>query len=161
MATLNDLSKAIGEIQQYTKTRRFLQQIGKVLVDRIRVRTRLGKGVKEENGNNFRNPHSLPRLKQQTVSRRQRLRRAGGLTGFGATPAKSGLNRSGKLLDRLHFKIEGRELIITLDPRGKIIAEKLMEDNPDWEFMNLSKPEFNYLVDTISKDVERIIRRYL
>lgn len=156
----NRVELSIRDIDQLVKSKTFKVRMSKSLINRIRRRTRLGKGVKEARSG-FSKAHDLPRLKKQTVARRKRLKRAGGLTGPGATPGKSGLNRSGKLLNNMHYKIKREYLLLSLDKRGKVIADDLIEKNPDWEFFNLSQAEFNFLRSEIQREVNKLLKRRL
>lgn len=161
MADLNDLSNFADDIKRLQQNKAFLRKVGRLLTNRIRLRTKLGRGAKAPTGDTFRPSHKLPALKQSTKQRRRRLNREGKLTGRGATPARSGVNRSGKTLGFMHFRVKGRELNIKLDPRGIKVQDHLVEINPDYEFFNLSRAEFKFLVSLIGKELEKIANRRL
>lgn len=161
MADLNGLSIALKEISRAGTNKRLLRNIAKTLVKRIRTRTRLGKGVKPAIGDDFQKTHRLSRLKESTIQRRRRLKRAGGLTGPQAQPARSGINRTGRTLNRLHFSIFGNKLEIKLDQMGEKIVEHLLDIDPEFDFMNLSAAEFRFIIDEIEKEINKIIKRRL
>lgn len=145
--------KELKEVEEFVKTQSFLKQLGLDLVDRIRVRTRLGKGAKGID----QPAHNLPELKDSTKKRRRLLKNSGELTGPNAIPSKSGLNRTGKMLNRLHSRVSGSLLEIKLDSYGERVAKHLLERDPDWEFMNVSMPEYKGLI----RDISDIIRKEL
>ena len=127
-----------------------LDPLGEELVDRIKKRTRLGKGVKD----NFGPSHALPKLQDKTKANRRRLKKQGKLTGPKATPAKSGLNRTGQMLDSMTHKSGENSLEIKLDALGEKKAEELIALDSQWTFMNISKAEFRGLLDSFVKSVQ-------
>jgi len=161
LADLNDLRGFMVDLNQTINSPRFLKQICQALIKRIRVRTRLGKGAKPPEGDRYPTAHKLPKLKDKTILRRKRMKRAGKLTGPGARPPKSGINRTGGTLNQIHIAASGREVSLRLGQKGKRIAIELAKINPDFEFFNLSKAEFNFLRDEIQKEVDKILKRRL
>jgi hypothetical protein len=158
--TPNELKQILNDIIPSVLTQSNLRKIGLETLDRVRVRTRLGRGVKSSDSEPQAS-HKLPVLKDSTVQRRQRLRKEGGLTGPNAIPSKSGLNRSGKLLNRMHTKISGNTIIIKLDSYGESVVKHLLEDDPDWEFLNLSKAEVKSIVYEFEKLLTDELKRRL
>lgn len=155
--TIDEFTKALNQATAEIFKRRNLKGLGDDLVVRIRKRTRLGKGAK-----GIDHPATkLPPLKKNTVQRRKLAKRVGTLTGRGATPGKSGINRSGKTLNRMHSRVVGTTLEIKLDKDGEDVAKHLLRRDSQWEFMNLTKPEFKGLILGIERIIDKSIRRRL
>ena len=144
---LSDIEKIVREI---IESKDAMQQTGEMVVELVKKRTRLGNGVTD----NLKPSHKLPKLKTKTVKNRKSLKRSGKLTGPGATPAKSGLNASGSLIDNVSFKSEAASFEIILKDKKQIDkAENLIKTNPLFAFLNVSKTEFRQMV----KFLENII----
>jgi hypothetical protein len=106
-ASLKDIGKIIAQALQSVPV---LTEGGKAAVEAVQLRTRLGRGVQEEEGAS----QPLPKLKPKTKKNRKRLAKEGKLTGLGATPGKSNLTRTGQLLESLGFRVGKGHLEINL-----------------------------------------------
>ena len=156
MDDFSDLASKLPKIISETIDKSLLDDIGNTSVSRIRKRTRSGRGVKENDGPT----HKLPALKPKTVKERSRLKGKGQLTGPGATPGRSGVNRSGKTLNEMNYSVVNRsEVEIKLSPTGVKRAQTVAEVNPDYEFMNLSKSEIKALVKIVEEKVIQVINK--
>ena len=118
-------------------------KIGQYAVDRIKTRTRLGKGVKE-----FNTPsEKLKPLSRAYIKQRVKDSKLSSQT----TPSKSNLTRSGGMLDSLTYKVSGDKVIIGFD---KSSAERkagyVSDERP---FLTLSTAEYNGLIRLIRKEV--------
>lgn len=151
---INDITKIIQAAVDAVKDKTVLDKIGEDLVERIKTRTRTGKGVREPEGR----AHKLPDLKTKTKANRRSLKRSGKLTGKGAVPAKSGINRSGATLDSLKHTVSGDEIKIRLDSEGEMVAADLIKLNSDYTFMNISKPELKAVTEVLDKEIQKKIK---
>lgn len=154
------MADKLSKITQIIKTaitkKSVLDAAGKSAVESIVKRTRLGRGV----GKNLGSSSPLPRLKESTVKTRKYLKQKGQLTGPNATPAKSGLNRTGELLNSVEYKISSGSVNIELaDKANKDKATDLIKIDKDYTFMNLSKPEFARMIKAMSDQVAKILKR--
>ena len=151
---IDDIRKIIQSAVDTITDRRTLDKLGEDLVERIKTRTRTGKGVREPEAR----PHRLPALKTNTKRNRRRLKRQGGLTGPGATPAKSGVNRTGTTLNSMSHRVQDNEIQIRLDAKGEDVAEDLIRIDKDYTFMNVSQPEIKAFVEALEKEIEKKIK---
>lgn len=156
---INDIPSKLDSVVASVLNISFLKQLSLLIINRIRVRVRLGKGVKEQQGGQYQTAHQLPKLKESTKLRRKRLQRVGQLTGPNAQPNKSGLNRSGLLLNRIHSQVTGNSVKLKLDKRGADIIKYLTERDQDFEFFNLSKAEYNGIVRIIQDKIKDTIKQ--
>jgi len=152
VAKLSDIGRLIS---QALKSNKILDAGGKAAVRAIPKRTRLGKGVRE----NLGQTHKLPALKTKTVKNRTRLKKTGKLTGKGATPKKSGLNSSGKMLDSLKYGVGRGTLEIKLEKDQERKATALTKVNNDFVFMNLSAAEFKRVLKAMTKQIEQALKK--
>lgn len=152
MSSLSDIDKII---RQALSTAAVKDAIGKSATRQIKTRTRTGKGVEK----NLEKSQKLPGLKPKTKTRRRQLKRAGGLTGRGATPAKSNLTRSGKLVDSVQYERTADGVEIKLDRSQEEKAQALIQINRGYTFMKLSKAEFNRVVKAVQGTVNGILNR--
>lgn len=151
-AKLSDIGKII---EQALKSKRVLEAGGEEAVESIKKRTRLGKGVKENLGGS----HKLPRLTTKTVTNRKLLKKKGELTGFGASPTKSAINRSGDTIDNVRFGVGKGKMVIDLKSnKAKTVAQNLLKIDPNYAFMNLSKAEFNRMIKKMSSVITEILK---
>lgn len=156
MSSFDDIAKKLPQIIKETLDKKLLDDIGNTSVSRIRKRTRTGKGVKENDGPT----HKLPSLKPSTIKRRQNLKSKGKLTGPGATPARSGVNQTGKTLNEMNYKVKGRDSVeIRLSPEGEKRAENIIGINSNYEFMNLSKSEIKALIKIVEEKIISVINK--
>lgn len=152
MAKLSDIKDLIDNA---LKSKIVLEAGAEAAIRAIPTRTRLGKGVSDNLGPT--NP--LPALKNKTVRNRTRLKKIGQLTGPGATPKKSGLNKSGTLLDSLEVKIKPDGFEITVPPQEEKKVQALLKIDSKFQFMRLSAAEFNRVVTAMTKQVEQVIKK--
>lgn len=155
MDDFDRLIKKIPKIITETVDKELMNDLGKESVERITRRTRVGKGVRKNEGPT----HKLPKLKNRTVKERQRLKNKGELTGPGATPGRSGVNRTGKTLNEMEYVAGNSEVEIKLSKEGQRRARNIVKIDPDYEFMNLSKSEVKSLVKIIEEKVIQVIKK--
>lgn len=130
-----------------------LKEAADVAIERMKKRTRLGKGVLKPEGQ----ATSLKPLEPSTVNIRKTLKKAGRLTGPGATPSKSGVNRTGATLESLHSVAKDGAVAIELDADGTKVAEDLIKiDKQRFTFMNLSKAEVKAMTDVLEEKVQKL-----
>lgn len=152
-AKFSDIGKIIA---QAVGSKKVLEEAANILLESIPKRTRLGKGVKDAEGPT----HQLPLLKQKTKYNRKLLAKDGKLTGPGATPAKSGLNKSGDLLNNLTSVVKKGEFDIKLkDTKEESKANYLLKIDPNYSFMNVSKAEMNRVIKAMSATITEILSR--
>lgn len=102
------LEKLINDALKGATRKKTLDEVGKLMADRIRLRTRLGKGVSQPTGGS---PKPLAKLAPSTVRGRASFK---GLSGD-TTPSKSNLTRTGELLDSITHKVEDNGFILYLE----------------------------------------------
>jgi hypothetical protein len=126
----------------------------------IRIRTRLGSGVKSVGGTK----QALKPLADSTKENRKRLKIQGKLSSL-TSPGKSNLTMTGQMLESLKGDAVSRgKGIIRLTgtrPEGlsnEKLGEYVSEARP---FMNLTKSELKEIVDDIRKDALQRVRRAL
>lgn len=132
-----------------------LKEAADSAIEQMKKRTRLGKGVKEPEGSTT----PLKKLEKSTVEVRKSLKSQGKLTGPGATPAKSGVNRTGKTLESLNSKALDGHVTIQLDQEGERVAADLINIDKDFTFMNLSKVEVKTMTEVLEKAVEKAAKK--
>jgi hypothetical protein len=151
---LGDISKLAKKAVDEAKSEKTLKKLATDLVERVQKRTRLGRGVKKEEGPT----HVLPRLKNKTINERKRLRRQGDLTGPGATPTKSGINRSGDTLESMHAEVDKGKIEIKLDAKGTKVARELETLDEGFTFMNLSSAEVKSAISFIERIINNVLK---
>jgi hypothetical protein len=130
-----------------------LEEAANAVIERVKTRTRLGKGVNKPEGNAV----PLKKLEPKTVEVRKALQKAGKLSGTGAKPSKSGINRTGKTLDSMHAVAKNKEVTIQLDNDGEKVATELAAIDPSrFTFMNLSKAEVKAMTDILEEKVQKL-----
>lgn len=159
------LAAAIKEVE----SPQTMKEVGEEMADRIRKRTRLGKGVAERGGN----PEPL-----KPLSRSYRDQRAGKVAFFTdeegivhpykpkrapklspqTSAGKSNLTRTGELLDSIAVLTAklGSVIIGLKGKRNKDVAAYVSQDRP---FLNLSKPELNGLARLIRERIDKVLKR--
>jgi len=153
MSKLSDIQKLVAKALTEEAV---LDAIGKSAVRAIKRRTRAGSGVEE----NLKSAKKLPKLKDQTKARRRRLKRAGGLTAKGATPAKSNLSRSGKLIDSVTYEVGDGNVEIKLKTSAQQEkAKELINIDSGYKFMKLSKAEFRRAIKAATGAITPILKR--
>lgn len=155
---LKDIPKLVQAAVDTIGKKRTLTTVAKKLVPRIQTRVRVGKGVQE----NLGNPHSLPVLKDKTKRNRTSLKKQGKLTGPGAKPAKSALNRTGALVGDIGFETKTNELEIKFKSQAQLDKmEDLIALDRKYTIMNISKAEFKFALKELSAIIERALRRLI
>lgn len=155
---LTDIDKLLKVTIDTLKSKKTLQKLGDETSERIVKRTRLGKGVME----NLADAHPLPQLKDSTKKERKRLKKAGRLTGPRATPAKSGLNRTGEMLGDVKAKAQKGDLKIILNSaESKKKAEDLIKLNQGFTFLNISNAEFKGMLKSFSSILQKVIKQVI
>lgn len=153
MAKLSDIEKAILNA---LGDKAVLNLIGTTAVRAIKRRTKTGKGVPD----NFARSQKLPEFKQSTIKRRQYAKRAGELTGEGATVKKTNVTRTGELLNSVTYEISGNSVDIKLKDDANVKkAGHLLGINKGYQFMRVSKNEFRQLTEVVSARVSAAIKR--
>lgn len=152
MASLKDLPRIVKNLIEQEV---ILEEGAKVIRERIPKRTRLGNGVRQ----NLGPTHKLPKLKPTTVKIRKSLKKKGALTGPGATPAKSGFNRTGDTLENLNVSVTKKQISVELDDNDKAKLQDAINLNSDYQFMRLSAAEFKEVLRAITKKLEEAIKK--
>jgi hypothetical protein len=152
MAKLTDLDKLI---QQAIDSETILTKAAKILEETVKARTRSGQGVLK----NLGTTHPLPELKESTVRRRNRLARNGGLTGPGAVPEKSGLNRTGELLNSVKVTPTKKQMEVTVGVDQVQKVDELLSINKKYQFMRISSEEFEKALKTIENKLDGLIKK--
>lgn len=127
----------------------------------MKKRTRLGNGVIE----NLAPTHKLKKLKTSTVKERRRLKKIGFLTGPGATPAKSGLNRTGSLLEDIKLNVQKARVQFKLGTTDNVKKaqnlKKIVKTGNRYVFMNLSNAEFKSFLKSVVRQTQFKINQLL
>ena len=99
-------------------------------------------------------------LKEKTKQNRRGLKKQGKLTGPGAKPAKSALNRTGALVGDIGFETESNKLEIKFksDAQESKMRDLIALDRK-YTIMNISKAEFKFVLKEMSAIIERALRR--
>jgi hypothetical protein len=149
---LTDISLLVQSAVDEIKDKNNLKEAAENTIERIQQRTRLGKGVNKPEGS----ATPLKKLEPKTVEVRKSLKSAGKLTGKGASPAKSGINRTGKTLDSMHSVSKKGEVTIQLDKEGERVATEVQAIDPQrFTFMNLSKAEVTAMVKELEEKARK------
>jgi hypothetical protein len=151
---LDRISKLAQEAIDAATSKETLTSLGNALADKVKNRTRLGRGVKKDGAAS----HALPKLKEKTVVNRKRLKERGKLTGPGATPAKSGINRTGTTLESMTSKVTQNSIEIKLDSSGERVTKELIGLSDEFTFMNLSKPEIKFAESFIENAINKVLK---
>lgn len=156
MADLDDIAKLVSlAIEEVTKKEN-LEEAAIVAIERIKKRTRLGKGVTKP----LAEATPLKKLEPSTVRVRKSLKSQGKLTGPGAKPSKSGINRTGKTLDGIFASAKTGQVEIELRPESQRVAEELLKiDSQRFQFMNLSKAEVKVMIEILQEKVQKLDKR--
>ena len=157
VAKVNAMKKALEELRKPENMKRY----GEMLRDMIKLRTKLGDGVKKVGDPKQR----LKALKESTKRDRERLKEKGKLS-QNTSPGKSNLTRSGDLLDSLKVKSVSTGKV-TIGPSGtredgltnEAVAKYVSEQGR--EFNNASKIELKRLNTEVKKDLRRLIKSQL
>jgi hypothetical protein len=152
MAKLTDLPRLI---KQALEREAFLEAGAKEIKKIIPKRTRAGDGVQQNLGSS----HLLPRLTENTIKRREKLSKNGKLSGAGATPAKSNFTRSGDSLANIETKVSKGKIDVNLNEKDQHKLQDALQINPRYQFMRLSKVEFNQVLDAITDKLSKALSK--
>lgn len=123
-------------------------EIGKTVSAQVKTRTRLGKGVDENNASQ----KNLKPLQDGTKLRRKAKKQLGKLSSE-TTPAKSNLTDTGEMLNSLKYETSATEVRIYID--GENNQKKARDQvKQGRKFMKLSKAEVNTVISIISKKIK-------
>lgn len=146
---MSKFKKRLEEAIRDVESPESMAAIGKEVADRIRKRTRLGRGVAETNG------EATP-LKPLSTKYKE-LRKEVELSSQ-TSPGKSNLTRTGQLLDGLKVisaKI-GIAIIGWSSQRNRDVAANVSATRP---FLNLSKPEMNAVAKIFRERIKNALRK--
>jgi hypothetical protein len=124
--------------------KRILQELGELVVEIIRERTRDGKGVKAPGANTTR----LKPLSKKYIQWRSKF---GGLSSE-TSPSTSNLTLTGEMLDSLSFDVRNGRLVVNVTGASNI--KKAIYVSEERPFANLSKGEQTKLL----KELERLMK---
>ena len=147
-----DINKIVAAVLATIEDPKNLKEAADVAIDLAQTRTRLGKGVLKAEAK----PTPLKKLTPRTVEIRKGLKKEGKLTGKGATPKRSGINRTGETLESMYAKSKRGEVEIQLDKRGTKVAAELEKISTNFIFMNLSKSEAKAMVAVLNEKVRKL-----
>lgn len=147
------LDKLIDRIIEIAVGKDTMQKVATEARERIVRRTRTGKGVTQTGAQ----PSPLRDLTPATVNIRKNLREQGKLTGPGARPSKSAVNRTGAMLDSLKPEAErGQARVVFGSGEQERKADELQSNG--FVFMNLSEPEIKGLHRVIKNEIKRRLK---
>lgn len=140
-----------------------MMTLGRFVANMIRIRTKLGYGVKQENGAK----EKLAPLKESTKAARQNKALRGD-----TTPGKSNLTESGQLLDSIQPMNPATNRVTILPSGGRHgggisnedLAKYMTDGAPNRakrEFMNLSEIEHKQIKKEVEKTFRAIVREKL
>lgn len=155
----SDMEKIIDAVAD----KQTMQEVGDLMAERIKTRTRLGRGVNKTGGPSV----PLAPLKDSTVTGRKRKKQNGDLSSF-TSPKRSNLTETGQLLDS--FKVEASQGKVSIQPSGQrndgqqnqdvaAFAEDGSSNRAKRKFLDLSGPELNAVQKLIRDKIEKILKR--
>jgi hypothetical protein len=148
LSDIAKLNKKLKKIVQDSSVKA-LEPMGRIVIDIIRKRTLEGYGVSKHGGSK----QKLKPLSKTYIKFRQRNR--GRLSSF-ASPGKSNLTFTGKMLLGMVQKRQGKSVIITFDSqRNKDVAGHVSGARP---FMFLAKEEIDQVVKTFDKYFTNLVK---
>lgn len=158
---LSKFSRAMAKVLEDVSSPASMREIGDEAADRIRTRTRLGKGVDERGGDPFPLKALSPGYKE---FRKKKKAGPGKLSQF-TSPGKSNLTFTGQLLDSIRVISQGAASVVIALYGGrkgggtnKEVGGYVSEARP---FLNLSKAELNGLARTIRQRIDASLKRFL
>lgn len=104
---------------------------------------------------------NLPKLKESTVKRRRAAKSAGELTGTGAIPELSAINRTGKLIGAITFSPEHAKVDVTIENNQSYKLEELVSENPKWQVMRISDKEDKAIIELLEARLEDAVKKYV
>lgn len=152
------LKRSLSEI----RTPEYMQKLGEFVAEKIRIRTRLGFGVENEDAEKKR----MEGLKDSTISARERLRARGELHPQ-TTAKRSNLTATGQLLDSIKPK-KVTPRTVTVGPTGQRRGESLTNQKvaeglfaQGRKFATLSRDEKSAVANRIRADMKAFLRKAL
>lgn len=141
--------KIIDNVTQEVRTAKTLDATGKYLVNQVRTRTLVGRGVDRTGG-----PPEKLNIKPKTKQVRRYLKGKGRLSSK-TQPAKANLTRSGKMLSTLNARVDRGAATVTVDvaPDQQDKVQKLSRQGHN--FLDLTRGEIKGLIEFL---FQRIIK---
>lgn len=154
-----EIRKRIKEAADKAMNRAFRNALSKLMAKQMRIRTRVGKGVKEFEGPTY----SLSSVKRTAKYEKLRTRwKKSGDLASSTSPRKHNLTKSGELLDSIYgkattdgFSINVRDERTDGKRNSKIIDGQRKLGR---EFLNLSKAEMRQMRRAIRKKITQQIK---
>lgn len=143
-----DLKKKVDTALREVLNKETFNEIGALTSEQIKTRTRLGKGV-EQNEGPFK---PLKPLSPATQNIRQAKKKSGKLSAL-TTPKRSNLTETGELLDSIKYESKDTEVRIYIE--GSNNQKKAIDQvGQGRKFMNLSKTEIREVIKYLQKKIE-------
>lgn len=143
-----------------------MKKVGEFLIERIRIRTRLGYGV----SGNMKPREKLKPLAETTKDIRKGFKKAGKLSEF-TTPGRSNLTFTGQMLDNLVVRVisMGKIVIDVTGTRKKLkkddlgtnkeVAQKVTDEGRP--FMYLTDKDYKAVINFIRDGFKSILKKRL
>lgn len=149
----DDLSKKLNQIIDEVQTKEFYEELGSTAVERIKTRTRLGKGVSKRGGQ----AETLKPLAPTYIEDRQYLKQKGKLSSK-TTPSRSNLTKTGAMLDATTHKATNKEAVVTVVGEEE---KRKVKENADLGriYLNLSDLDIQALTKITERRVTEVIKR--
>ena len=144
MKVKNNLNGQIQTVLRKVNDRKILQEVGRIIVERIRERTRGGRGAKKFGGN----ASKLKPLSDKYIQQRSRDPRLSSET----TPSTSNLTQYGSMLDSLIFTVQNGVLNVSI--KGAENIRKAIFTSKDRPWVNLTRAD----ITIIRKTIEKLLR---
>lgn len=125
-------------------------EIGKTVAERVKRRTRLGKGVDKDGAK----AEKLEKLSDRYIEKRSKNKSK---LSKETRPKKSNLTFSGDMLDNIDYKVEGDTIIIFIEGKHNNDKAQWVTDGGR-AFMNLSSPEQNEVIRIIRQRIKNVTR---
>ena len=153
----------LEEMKKAFSDKKLISEIAQEVVETIRKRTRVGKGL---DGNQITNLKRLDdnNIKQQKPRRYINFRKTYPKLSSKTTPAKSNLTLTGEMLDDLTFKLKGSDILRKVEIA---IYEEESRKKARWvtdggrPFLGLSDNEKKFIIRLLFKKVEERINKNL
>jgi hypothetical protein len=153
-AKLGDIDKIV---KQALESKQVLDAIGKSIAESIPKRTRLGRGVQENDGPAV----PLKKLQPKTKTNRKLLKEKGELKSELTSPAKSNLTQTGQMLESIVHKVPTKgKLTIEFDnPEAREKAFNVQRNNKGFSFFKVSKAELNRALKEATNVITQILSK--
>jgi uncharacterized spore protein YtfJ len=153
MSVTNTIRKFFQSVLKDVARKEFLETVGQEMRDRIKTRTRLGKGVEAKGAT----ASPLKKLSPGYQERRTRLKEAGELS-TKTTPKKSNLTKTGRMIDSVKYQVTSDnkvEIFVSSDQERKVKA------NADLgrKFLNFSDLDQKRISDLIKQRIREVLRK--